>query len=323
MVPCPLPHAAQPGLSRRTLLAALGLGGLQLRTQASPRDMHEPRELRVVTAGEPASQKAVLQALRQRFPLVLADSDPLQLMEAGRTAGAPAAPLTSPLVTIGPVALRRALESGVRAPLVAVFASSQACIRLIGEGPRERIAATAIYADAPPLAQLQLVSHLFERGVITGVLLSESSAYLERPLRQAAAQAGIDLLLEYVAPGRDAVRSLNRLAGAHVLLAVPDSTLYTAETLRSVLESTYRRGLPVIGFSAATVAAGTLAAAYPDIDDVVSDLSDLLDTLGGGSLPEPRYPNYWRVGVNGKVARSLGIAVSDKVLALGSRPPAR
>lgn len=311
-------------MRRRALLAALG--GLPLGTRASPRDTHEPRELRelrVLTAGEPASQRMVLQALRQHFSVVLADSDPLQLLDAGKAASAPANPPASPLVTIGPIALRRALDAGVRSPLVAVFASSQACIKLIGEGPRERVAATAIYADAPPLAQLQLVSHLFERRVTAGVLLSESSAYLERPLRHAATQAGVDLLLEYAAPGSDAVRSLNRLAGAHLLLAVPDSSLYTADTLRSVLESTYRRGLPVIGFSAATVAAGTLAAAYPDIDDVVSDLADLLDTLGSGSLPEPRYPNYWRVGVNGKVARSLGIAVSDKVLALGSRPPAR
>lgn len=308
--PMPIPRL---DTRRRALLAALGLGlgGLPLRGWATPR---EARELRVLTAGEPASLKLVLQALRQRFPALVTDSDPVQL-EAGKAGG--------PLVTIGPVALRRALDAGVKTPLVAVFASSQACIKLIGEGPREHAAATAIYADAPPLAQLQLVSHLFERKVTCGVLLSESSAYLERPLRQAAAVAGVDLMLEQAAPGADVVRSLNRLGGAHVLLAVPDSTLYTADTLRAVLESTYRRALPVIGFSAATVAAGTLAAAYPDIDDVVSDLAELLDTLGSGSLPEPRHPNYWRVGVNTKVARSLGIAVSDKVLALGSRPVPR
>ena len=90
-----------------------------------------------------------------------------------------------------------------------------------------------------------------------GVLLSEASAFMERPLRQAAATAGVDLMIERSDPAADVVRSLNRLSGVQALLAVPDSTLYTPDTLRSVLESTYRRGLPVIGFSAATVAAGT------------------------------------------------------------------
>jgi putative ABC transport system substrate-binding protein len=153
------------------------------------------------------------------------------------------------------------------------------------------------------------------------VLLSDASAYIEKPLRQAAAQYGIDLVIEHVAASTDAVRSLTRLRGAQALLAVPDATLYGPDALRAILESTYRRGMPVIGFSAATVAAGTLATAYPSIDDVAADLFDLLDSLpgsGNGGLPEPRHPRYWRVSVNDSVARSLGVAVSEKVLNLGN-----
>lgn len=273
------------------------------------------RDLRVLTAADPATQRQVLLALRQRYPNLVADADPAAL-DAGKADG--------PIVTLGPAALRRALEAGTRSPLLAVFASSQACVRLIGEGPRTASApaanATAVYADAPPAAQIQLVAQLFERRVTAGVLLSDASAHLERPLRAAAAHAGIDLLVEHAQPSADVARTLNRLEGVQVLLAVPDSTLYTPDTLRSLLESTYRRGLPVVGFSAATVSAGTLAAAYPDIDDVLADLADTLDMLESGPLPEPRFPRYWRVGVNAKVAHSLGVAVSDKVYELGVRP---
>jgi ABC-type uncharacterized transport system substrate-binding protein len=129
-------------------------------------------------------------------------------------------------------------------------------------------------------------------------------------------------VVERVAPSVDVVRSLTRLRGVQVLLAVPDNVLYTPDTLRAILESTYRRGMPVIGFSSATVAAGTLATAYCAIDDVVADLADLLDGPGE-VLPEPRFPQYWRVVVNDSVARSLGVPLSERILRLGNKPAGR
>lgn len=300
-----MPTPLHPSIRRRSLATVLGLGWLPALSNAAP-----VRDLRVVTAPDPASQRQVLAALKARFPSMVIDAEPATL-DARHTPGAP-------VLAIGPVALKRALDADMKSPLVSVFTSSQTFRRLVG---RERTNVTAIHADASPQSQLQLIATLFERRVTVGVLLSEASAYLERPLRQAAAQVGIELLIERSDPASDVVRSLNRLSGTQVLLAVPDSTLYTPDTLRAVLESTYRRGLPVIGFSSATVVAGTLATAYPAIDDVVADLTDLLEAWSpGAALPEARFARYWRVSVNDNVARSLGIAITDKVLNLGNLP---
>jgi ABC-type uncharacterized transport system substrate-binding protein len=172
---------------------------------------------------------------------------------------------------------------------------------------------------------MQLIAALFERRVTVGVLLTEASAHLEKPLRQAAQNAGLDIQLSQATGGQDAVRAINTLNAAQVLLAVPDGRLYTPDTLRAVLESTYRRGLPVIGFSTATVTAGTLACAHADLDDIAADLIELIDSLpaSGTPLPEARYPRYWRVAINDNVARSLGLTVSDKVRSLGVRPGGR
>ncbi len=304
----PKPPPLTP-MRRRVLALLLGLG-------AAPRlAMPASREVRVITAADPAAQRQMLQALRLRYPALLAESDPAA-WDARKNAG--------PIVTLGPAALRRALNADLRSPLISVLTSSQTYRRLVANLPRE--VATAIYADASPSAQLQLIAALFERKVTVGVLLSDASAYLEKALRQAAQQYALEILITKADPSQDPVRALNGLASAQVLLAVPDSTLYTPDTLRAVLESTYRRGMPVVGFSAATVAAGTLASAYPDVDDVVADLADLIEGLGASgndALPDPRFPHYWRVAVNENVARSLGIAITDKVRAMGIHPPGR
>ncbi|MDI1260968.1 hypothetical protein [Aquabacterium sp.] len=278
-----------------------------------------PRELRIVMGPEATSGRQIQQALKLRYPGLVVEAE---LADARRSAAAVMQ------LAIGSAGLRRALDTGLKGPLISVLASSQAYRQLLAQDTgRERASVTAIHAEASPLAQLQLISAIFEGRATVGVLLSDASAYLERALRQAATSTGMDLLVERVAPSADVVRSLTRLRGVQVLLAVPDNVLYTPDTLRSILESTYRRGMPVVGFSAATVAAGTLATAYCAIDDVVADLVDLLDPLMSQAvaeaLPEPRFPHYWRVVVNDSVARSLGVPLNERILRLGNRPPGR
>jgi putative ABC transport system substrate-binding protein len=274
-----------------------------------------PRELKVLTAPDPGAQRALLQALRAHHPNLVADAD-LATLDARRG---------HTLLTLGPQALRRALEADARAPIVAALTSSQAYRRLLAASPRDPGGVTAVFAEASPAAQMQLIAALFERRVVVGILLSEASAYLDKPLRQAAQGAGLDVQLAYAGSGQDPVRAINALNAAQVLLAVPDGSLYTPDNLRSVLESTYRRGLPVIGFSAATVTAGTLACAHADLDDIAADLIELLDNIGAGStaLPEARYPRYWRVAINDNVARSLGMPVTDRLRNLGNHPTGR
>ncbi|WP_230179972.1 hypothetical protein [Aquabacterium sp. CECT 9606] len=300
------------------LLARLGAGQCWVGPVAHAAGPGPSRELRIITSPDGASGAQILQALRLRYPALVVEADPL-VLEARK---GPAM-----TVSIGPAALRRALEAGSRNPLVSVLTSSQTYRRLLAQDVvSDRSGITAIYAEASPLAQLQLIAAIFERRITVGVLLSDASAYLERLLRQAAASVGLDLLVEQLAASSDVARSLTRLRGAHVLLAVPDSTLYTPETLRVLLESTYRRGMPVVGFSSATVVAGTLATAYCAVDDVVADLVELIEGTGASGsapLPEPRFPQYWRVIVNENVARSLGMPMSDKVRQLGKQPPGR
>jgi putative ABC transport system substrate-binding protein len=275
------------------------------------------RELHVLGADDSPVNRQIVLALKARLtiPVIEVDVHSAETRQGGALH-----------VALGPQALKQALAADIKSPLLSLFTSSQTYRQLVAQGGaalRDRGLVSAIYAEAPPLAQLQLIGALFERRVNVGVLLSEASGHLERPLQQAAAQVGIDLMLERVNASSDVVRALSRFTGLHALLMVPDSTLYTADSLRAMLESTYRRRLPVIGFSPATVSAGTLAAAHAGIDDVVADLADVMEAWAAqtsSALPDPRFPRYWRVAVNESVARSLGVPISDKVRQLGRAP---
>lgn len=222
-------------------------------------------------------------------------------------------------VALGPGGLQSAVEARVDAPVVSLFASRQGYERVSTSAAPAR-SFTAIYGEPDPAQQMRLIASIFRRAVSVGVLLSDATSHLEPILREAAQAHG--LRLDAVRVGRDGkiTRSLNLLDRPTVLLIQPDSSLYTAATLRELLESTYRRRLPVIGFSAGLVAAGTLASAYSSVADVLAQLDEVVEQIAARRLPPPRYPAYWRVAVNDSVARSLDVAVDASTRVMGERP---
>ena len=182
------------------------------------------------------------------------------------------------------------------------------------------MAATAIFGEPAPTQQMRLVASLYKRQVTVGVLIAEQTSPIEEVLREAASASSLRLEVARVGQDGGLTRALNQLASATVVLIQPDTALYSQASLRELLESTYRRRLPVIGFSAALVAAGTLASAYTGIQDTLPQLDGVLDQIAAGRLPGPRYPAYWRVAVNDSVARSLDVVVDESTRSLGDRP---
>jgi ABC-type uncharacterized transport system substrate-binding protein len=128
------------------------------------------------------------------------------------------------------------------------------------------------------------------------------------------------VLAEPYDPSIGLSRNLLRLAVADALLIFPDSGIYNPQSLRELLESTYRRRQPVFGFSEALVKAGTLASAFSSADDIAAHLAELLVAISDGRLPPPQYPRFWRVAINDNVARSLDIVLDDSARSLGDRP---
>ena len=285
------------------LLAAVGHPFPVLPARAATR-----HEARVVVGPDADRHVAAIEALRLRYGPIEVSESPRRL-----SAGRPTAYLA-----LGAAALQAALDARPDAPVVSLFASRQAYERATRAS--SSVPATAIYGEPAPTQQMRLITSLFKREVTVGVLISEQFAAIEPLLRDAAAASGLRLELVRVGADTGLTRALNQLGAVTVILIQPDSALYSQTTLRELLESTYRRRLPVVGFSAALVAAGTLASAHTDIHDTLPQLDGLLDQIAAGRLPSPRYPAYWRVAVNDSVARSLDVIVDDATRSLGDRP---
>jgi putative tryptophan/tyrosine transport system substrate-binding protein len=301
---------ASVGLRRRLMLRRFVAAALSAPIPSFAAPLYDLR----VLAGPPTQSRAdALAALRDRFGPLPFDEDPQRLRRLSR----PMRPTA--YLALGAAALQAVLTIRLDAPVVSLFASRSAFQRIVGSGEPET-PATAIFAEPAPDQQMRLIASLYKRPVSVGVLLTPQTAMLQPVLQQAASDNGLLLRTVHAEPGMALTRSLNLLRSATVVLIQPDGALYTPASLRELLESTYRRRQPVIGFSAGLVTAGTLASAYSSIDDTVAQLGSVLDEIVSGRLPAPRYPAYWRVAVNDNVARSLDVVVDNETRRLGVRP---
>lgn len=294
-------------ITRRALLLGLAAALAAARSRADGR-----AEVRAVVADDSQGTRELVDALRRHLPgltVVSVQSKPLRRSNA----------LT---LAIGPSALQAALRDDGDGPLLSLFTSQLTYARLLAAASNTR-RVSAIYAEVSPEAQLQLVRLIFERRVTVGVLLSEAGLPLEARLDRAARKVDVDLRVRRVPAGANVVRELNEVISSDVLLALPDPTIYSAATVPALLDSLFRRGKPMIGFTASLVGAGALASAIATPDDVAAHVELLVAESDSSRAVEPSYPSFWQVTINEQVARSLNVVPSESVRALGVRPPSK
>jgi ABC-type uncharacterized transport system substrate-binding protein len=168
----------------------------------------------------------------------------------------------------------------------------------------------ALVIDQPLERRLALVRAAFPEARRLAVLLGPASRGLAPGIR-AAVGGRWELALEEVSATREVVPALEGLLRpGGVLLSFADPVVYNRETVKSILLTSFRYRVPVVGFSQSYVRAGAVAAVYSTPEQIGEQLGGLLaDLLGAPSrhLEELVRPARWSLALNRRVARSLGL----------------
>lgn len=170
---------------------------------------------------------------------------------------------------------------------------------------------TALYRDQPLQRQLDLAKLLNPQLRRVAILRSE------KPLPQSAAElqrrSGLSIAEAAAQPGEWPKLLAQLMRNNDVLLGIDDASLYNGETIRSILLTAYRHGKGLIGPSRAFVTAGSLASCYTTPEQYLQQLLAMVAAaVDGHKLPQPQYPQYFRVAVNPQVAASLGLVIPDE-----------
>lgn len=217
------------------------------------------------------------------------------------------------IVAIGVRALRQVLRGAGDTPVLALLVPRLAYVSLLRESGQAQRASTALFLEQPYARQLRLPRVAVPGVRRVGVILGPATAALAGPLEAAAEQVTLEIRR---IDGPDGLfPALDELAGrVDVLLLVPDAAVVGRATLPSLLLQTYRRRLPVIGYSEALAQAGALLSLYATPVQMGAEAGRLIRDLPAGPirLPAPHYPSQFSLRINHSVARSLGIDLPDE-----------
>ena len=174
----------------------------------------------------------------------------------------------------------------------------------------------ALYLDQPGERMLNLLRLLLPNASTVGIIASPFSAHKLDELQKIARQNNLNLLHRTIENERQLPPVLDTLLQKiDVLLALPDPMVHNRNTVPHLLLTTYRYGVPVIGFSRAYVTAGAIAAVYSTPAQIARQISEFtgqfLSPSGGTLRAGGYYPANFSIAVNDNVAKSMGLSVPD------------
>lgn len=269
-------------------------------------------ELRIVTADRSEPTERIVKQLLIKFPKAAVISSGRMQKKANVI-----------YIAVGPSALRSLIDQDIDGAIASIFTSRKSYELIMEAGsPSKNYSRviTAIYADPSPIIQMQLIALLFQKRVSVAVLAMEKTRTSFPLLRHAALENNLKLKITEVSSDSDIKEELNLITGEDVLLAMPDNEIYNENNIRTILMSTYRKNIAIVGFSVALVKAGALGTTYSNIDDIVAQTEEILiDFSSSGKLPRPQYPKYFSTAINDAVAHSLNIQIGDNVRKFAQR----
>lgn len=175
-------------------------------------------------------------------------------------------------------------------------------------------ALSAIYLNQSWERQLDFLRAALPGRRRIGLLYSPNTGLDVEGLGQRVAKRG-GLLVERPVPAAEKLFSSleGLLEDSDLLLAIPDSAIYNGSTIRNILLTSYRRGIPLVGWSQPYVNAGALCAVFSTAEQIAQQTGATVSQYARTRrLPDSQYPDDFTIAVNEQVARSLGIELPSE-----------
>ena len=175
------------------------------------------------------------------------------------------------------------------------------------------VSISALYLDQPWARQIAFLRAALPERRRIGLLHSLDTQIDFEQLRQVVAAQGGALVNQPIQGADDLYPVLESvLTKSDVLLSIADSRIYNNGSIRNILLTSYRLGVPLIGLSQAYVNAGALCAIFSTPEQLAAQTRALVTAYAHNQeLPKPQYSTDFTISVNQPVAQSLKIELSS------------
>lgn len=274
----------------------------------SPSSRAEGLAVTLLLSDSSAPYQAFSETLRQRLPASIR----LSVRDLTREENVPVGSADL-VVAVGMKAAEVATSSDARLPILAVMVPKTGYDSLF-LGQKAPYGTSAIYLDQPWERQVNFLYALLPDMERVGLLYSPETRIEVSPLINSVANHGGSVVVQAVQSAERLFASLEKvLSGSDVLLAIPDSRIYNAASIRNILLTSYRHEVPLIGLSQGYVNAGALAAIFTLPEQIAEQTAKQISAFEQKrTLAAPSYPENFTIALNTQVARSLEIRLPSE-----------
>jgi putative ABC transport system substrate-binding protein len=303
---------------RRLVLTACLASCVAVIGVGSPADGEERRSLLLVTSRDEGPYEGVVAGVKSELDERRRSEDlEVRSLQSERD-GAMRALLEArrngdmPLITVGSLATRAALQAPGDAPVIA-------CMMVDAHELADAKNATGVALEFPLETQLEWVRRFVPKSHAIGVLYNPAeNAERIAEAEKIAKRLGLRLITREIHRPQDLPVALDSLAReADVLLAVTDQMVLSRQTAQAILLFSFRNRMPFSGLSASWVKAGALYALERDYEDLGAQCAEMaVQVLKGrrtSSLP-PEAPRKVVYVVNAKTAEHLKLRLPPELV---------
>ncbi len=217
------------------------------------------------------------------------------------------------IIAVGSRTSKALLDSNNNTPMLSLLMPENLALGFAQLYP-QKTGWHSLLIDQPLERHFHLISALLGEQTDTGLILGKLNETLQADYQKAANNTGHSLQIQNIQQTEQLTESIKFLSQrSDVLLMSADPEIYNKNTIRSILLSSYRHRLPVIGFSKSLTHAGAIAAIYSEPEQIsLQAVKISLQILRGEATEKAYSPDSFSVSVNYQVARSLGYRFSDE-----------
>jgi len=170
---------------------------------------------------------------------------------------------------------------------------------------------TAIYIDQPLQRIFHILAAAFGKHQHLGVVLGPASSRQQAALAEQADRTGFALHAVRIRKRDELLPALDSiLKQSDLLLSLADPVVYSHRTAKSILLTTYRYKVPVVAYSKAYADAGATLSVFSTPGQIARQAAAVIRAFFSGQehvLPQPQYPEHYKIRINRHVADSLGL----------------
>lgn len=238
------------------------------------------------------------------------------LTQANLSSLATSAPI---YLAVGTRAAERLMSLEPDKPVLTVLIPKQSAEEIITKYRPASGQFAAIYMDQPPQRILRLIQILLPQAKTLGVLATPATTGIRDEMIAAANAARVKTITATITQSSQLYQELPKLLDqSDALYPLPDPRIYASTSIEYLFLTSYRKHVPIIGFSETSVRAGAVAAVYSTPTQVGKQLANSIRAILSGTtdIISNNYPLQFDVKINLQVARSLGLKHPDEATVL-------